>query len=369
MFSFLSSSQTPPSNLASPSDQGKWYRQTWNKQYAKNAHKYIEEGSLPSLKNLKTLRENFQSMSSTSTGNTDLDALLKQFDDNYAQYLKLTNQLTVQEDEYNQILVRNNEVPASIRTYLGMVVKDPNGTYYYITKYGHARKYPAGVWETRDQTTCSNTDGIVPEVTSDVIETCLKGPDMNMYEPCKQEGSVVRNGSAMEYKWVDAEGQGRVFQSELEYNNNQSCPAEYTTLATENYTAIRVVAGDSIMTPDKPCSVLVQDKDLQTSIINTKQQIIDLLHSMLGQLSQIQTMDDTLTAQLAQHRQALTLAISNLVQENKNMDNVKSDNSTLKARWNDIVIQERMEYYQYMGVAVVGAVVTGVLLHQFFSKK
>lgn len=343
--------------------QGRWYRKQWENQYQKTMPKYIEEGSAP-------MYEGMDTMKSTNTGNPALDQLLAEFDEKYTQYMSLTSEISKLEEENTQTLLRNNVIPEVIRPYLGKIIQDETETYYYVTRYGHLRQFTQDAWDTRDMT-CKNTNIVpddIPKVESALLPSFLPAPNMNAYEPCGKEGKVVRNGSADEYKWVNPEGQGRIFQTEAEYNANVYCPSEYDTVSTEQYTAIRVVAGDSLMTPDSKCSVLIQDKSLQDNILNKKQQLIDVIHQMMSLLHQIESTDEELTKEVKEHQASLSLAISNLTQEIKNQKEIKEDNDTLRGRWQDIIVQERMEYYQYVGVATVGALIAGVMLHQLFRK-
>lgn len=348
----------------SASNQGKQFSQHWNQFYQENKPKYIHEGSI----------EGFQSKSTTKSntkpellyqGQPQLESLMKQFDSVFDEYQKNVALLSTMDHEYNQILLRNNQLPSSVDMYLGKIVVDEHGEHYYITRFGHKRKFNAQSWMTRD-TTCSTSS--IPRISATDMEFMLSGPDMNAFEPCGKEGKIVREGTTQNYKWVDIQGYGHRFPTANQYMTTvtqQKCPREYDTLPSDRYNAI---AGGPDMDDGDACSVVITDNSKKTRLLQQKQLVTTKLEELISLINQIESHDGELNKQFQDRRTELAIAVSNLKNEAKNEVNVKNDNESLRAKWDTIVVQERMEYYQYLGLAAVGVVITGAMLHQMFSR-
>lgn len=89
---------------------------------------------------------------------------------------------------------------------------------------------------------------------------------------------------------------------------------------------------------------------------------------LLSIVEEIESKDETATNQYKEQRRALLLAVSNLKKEATHNEQAKAQQDTLKGRWQDLLVEERMEYYQYAGMVAIGAVVTGALFHHMFSR-
>lgn len=353
------------------STQGIEFSQRWNQFYSENQPKYIQEG----------IQEGFttQSPNTTNTphsepqelynGQTKLETLITRFDELYNTYQDNVAKLATMDDEYNQILQRNNQVPSSIDIYLGKIVVDNQGNHYYITRYGHKRKFSVQSWNSRD-TTCSNgNDTTIPTITAGALQLLLPGPDMNAFEPCGKEGKIVREGTTPNYKWVDIQGYGHRFPTAVQYNTivgTGKCPSENDVLPSDRFNAIAVGPD---MVEGEGCSTVILDKDKQSILLEQKATVSGNLQELIRLINEIESYDNELSTAFTQHRDELAEAVDKLQNEAQNEKTVHQNNKTLRAKWDSIVVQERMEYYQYLGLAGIGIVITGALLHQFFSRK
>lgn len=378
----------------SASTQGKNYRQKWQTFHQQTRPTYIEdthEGNPPIFEGFQsntTSKANATTSGTSGTSGTsstpesttpheNLQPLFDRFDDAMSQYNTTMQQVSQMEDQQNKVLARNNNVPRGLSPFLGMVVQTSQGEHYYITRYGHLRKYSTSAWLVKDSVTCgsgasgasgddsNNTDGKIPTVSQSILELCLPGPDMNSHEPCGKEGKVVREGTTQNYKWVDVQGYGHPFDTAVAYQNNQSCPSDYETLPSDAYSAI--ASGPSMDSGDV-CSLLVRNPELDDELKRKKLQLMADTQELLSIVEEIESKDETATNQYKEQRRALLLAVSNLKKEATHNEQAKAQQDTLKGRWQDLLVEERMEYYQYAGMVAIGAVVTGALFHHMFSR-
>lgn len=357
--------------------QGIEFSQRWKQFYSTNQPKYINEGIQEGVQEgiqegFTTHTPNTQNTSHPQElyhGQSQLQSLMDQFDTLFSEYQDNVAELARLDEDYNQVLVRNNQVPSSIDMYLGKVVVDDHGNHYYITRFGHTRKFSANAWMSRD-TTCSNgNETTIPTITAGALQLMLSGPDMNAFEPCGKEGKIVREGTTQNYKWVDIQGYGHRFPTAVQYSTNvtnQKCPQEYDVLPSDKFQAI---AAGPDMGETEGCSTVIIDQDKQKTLLEQKARVTSNLRDLLALIDRIESYDKDLSNAFTQRRAELAVAVSNLQNEAQHEKNVQHNNKTLRAKWDSIVVQERMEYYQYLGLAGVGIVITGALLHQFFSRK
>lgn len=354
--------------------QGIEFSQRWNQFYSTNQPKYmnegIQEGFQEGFQEGMTTQESTQSQpQQLYQGQSQLKTLMERFDTLYDTYQDNVAKLATMDEEYNQILLRNNQVPSSIDMYLGKIVVDSHGNHYYITRFGHTRKFSVQSWESRD-TTCSNgNQTTIPTITAGALQLLLPGPDMNAFEPCGKEGKIVRDGTNNIYKWVDIQGYGHRFPTAVNYSTSvtaQKCPNDYDVLPSDRFDAIAVGPD---MNDDEGCSTVIVDQDKQSKLLEQKARVTSNLQELIALINQIESYDSELSKAFTQRRTELAVAVSNLQNEAQDEKNVQQNNKTLRAKWDSIVVQERMEYYQYLGLAGVGIVITGALLHQFFSRK
>lgn len=348
--------------------QGKTFTHHWKQFYQTHQPKYIHEGTLQEGFAQRASKKADASTPQVFEGQDALHELMNEFDTTFTSYQDAVKTLAELEEEYNTVLMRNNELPGGIEPYLGKVVVDPHGVHYYITKYGHKRKYTTQAWTTKN-IDCVKDNDTVPQISLATLELALDGPDMNVNEPCGKEGTVVRDGSTANYMWVDVRGVGHVFTpNTADYTNAVRagrCTDAYSVLGTDLFHAIP--RGPSMSDTDVCASVII-DPTKKEKVIHQKQQVALKLDTLIKIVDSIQSHDEELNNAFQERRTELEVAVRNLRKEASHEKSTQENNRSLQEKWNTLLIQERMEYYQYLGFAAIGVVVTGAMLHQLFSR-
>lgn len=404
--------------------QGCLYQSQWNKYYQNHQnHSNNKRTNIKSLDSISLgytpVREGLQNINdengTVSKESNELTKLLNEFDTKYDEFQQLMATVSKQQENYMQILDQNKRIPSKAKPYLGKIVKN-NDTYYYITRFGHTRKFSNRIWEERDKTTCkgptvqthtppttsnntpptkrpqpnfsdidmnhifegltnmgnrltSNEPSSVEysgKVSNEIINILPQGPPMNSNEPCGLEASIVSKGSGEDYSWIDDEGIRHTFPSDQDITKQQSCPTDYTVLSESQYESITI--GQSMNT-DSKCSVFVDNPSLRKSLETNQAKLLSTTQELVNLLEQIKTDDIELEKEINQRRVDLYRAIHKMENELDHKKKEKQENETLKGRWNNILVDERMQYYRYLGIFGVALVFGGITIHQMTKSK
>lgn len=343
--------------------QGIEFSQRWNQFYSTNQPKYMNEGIQEGFQEGMTTQESTQSQpQELYQGQTDLKDLMERFDELYNTYQDNVAELARLNEEHISISnLENREFIAYVH-YPGKSYSVPKSDITdVITKVRSKIPNTTICTESEIQFLVDNNTPVCKcgWVESQSVGVFGQPGYTSVYPSIHGTGSGCGGGQQRVIScgengpsWAD--GKAGVY---IKCRFNPSLFVE--TIET---VGLRGSIEYKYNTSDYITTLVEQKESITNTIQTTITQLIQLIED-------IETHDNGLSTAFNEHRKNLQDAIINLQKEAQDEKTIQQNNKTLRAKWDSIVVQERMEYYQYLGLAGVGIVITGALLHQFFSQK
>ena len=328
--------------------QGKTFKKYQNKYnyLVKSTNlEHISVGKLNVVNNLRyknyNVLESFSGEDKVETINEQelqkLQTLEKTFNDNMTQYLS----------KYEKYLEELQTRQTSSKTkYRNKVIKDINGTYYYVNNVGTARPFSSAAWTGKDNS-CPDSDTTLS--AREFSEISL-GPSMGIGEKCSAGGYNAVDASSGTTAWVDTLG-FKHFYDDFR-NRHQTCPAQTQRLTSVQFNAIPM---GKAFGKDDPCSIISLDSPLYDQLMTLNGTLMRTVEEMKTEVDSLKQKDDALDKNIVIQKQKLINTYAELKKQKDKIKKLKTRNMTMDAETNELILDSSAIQFHHLIWMVVGA--------------
>lgn len=374
--------------------QGSAFQRSWNTFY---------QNIVPTLKTdtHSPLIEGNTNMSSTDdTGETNISNEEKEvkekrelFQDAYNNYKDQKEKVDNLRSRYLNIINENRSFSEEAESYFNSIVRY-NDRYYYITPFGYRREFLDGT------ELVSNTCGVPGaehedhshfygffygeepsppppadpnseykgRVSAEVFNQFLVGEPMFYNTPCGYEGQVVQVKDEYiqdSFAWVTPSGVRKTFESKRGYEENENCPNSTTLISTNQFNSMIIGGG---MNDDTPCTEFKDNKELNDELTTETNQLKVLTSTLLDKYEALINSERTFKQDMQGVQSEFQQIIAEIREQMKQDKHLKIEEKTSRGQWQDQVVNERMQYYQYGGLLALTLVIGGVTIYHLRAK-
>lgn len=366
--------------------QGSAFQRSWNTFY---------QNMVPTLKTdtHSPLIEGNTNMSDTGETNIiqeekEVKRKREEFKEAYEEYKDKKEQVDTLREKYLNILNRNKRIPDDVQEYLNSVVRY-NNRYYYITPFGYRREFEEGSENVSD--TCgvpgaehedrSHFEGFFYEETPapeppanpnseykgtipvKIFNQLQVGEPMEGNTPCGYEGQVVNNEDS--YAWVTPSGIRKTFENKDDFESNETCPNESTSISSTQFNNMIIGGG---MNSDSPCSVFINNSNLENELSSATTQLQAKTSTLLDKYKELIASDNEFIQDMQGVQSEFQQTIAEIREQMEQDKHLKIEERTSHGQWQDQVVNERMQYYQYGGLLALTLLIGGVTIYHLRAK-
>jgi hypothetical protein len=367
--------------------QGSAFQCAWNNFYQNMVPKLKTDTQSP-------LIEGNTNMSNTDETNIlneeeEVKEKRQEFQVAYDEYLDQKEKVDNLRSRYLHIINENRTFSEEAQRYFNSIVRY-NDRYYYITPFGYRREFWFGT------ESISNTCGVpgaehedhshfygffygeepAPppptnpnseykgRVSASVFNQFLVGEPMFYKTPCGYEGNVVYTNENS-YAWVTPSGVRKTFESKGDYEENDNCPNDATLIPTDQFN-LMIIGGD--MSSDTPCTEFKDNKELNDELTRETNQLKNLTSTLLDKYEALIRIERTFRQDMQTERNNFQHLISEIQDEIELDERLSIEEKTSREQWQDQVVNERMQYYQYGGLLAITLIIGGITIYHLRSK-
>lgn len=270
--------------------------------------------------------------------------------------------------EYMNTVVKEDLI---INKYKNQNVMDSNGDYYYVNKYGIARKYSPEAWQNRDASCPKN----VPTMPNKELMAKIKiGTSIPLGQPCNLEGTNIRNEKTGAIDWVTPEGIRHHIPDPTTFETLQKkggCPSTYTNVSQTVYNSFQD-GGNYNETSSCSSSLLssnmVTNSGLWGSIIGLNQDLMDIAQEMYNEVNKLNSSEKKLEGEIRDMRAKLLTEINNLNNERDRLEKARQGINSLSAEYEDNKLRLNVGYLKYMTWMLLAMGVGVYAVNHIFKK-
>ena len=216
-----------------------------------------------------------------------LESLEKEFNNDMAEYLS----------KYKKYLEELQTRQSSSKTrYRNKVIKDTNGTRYYVNSMGIARQFTPAAWTGKDR---SCPDASTTVSAQEFSEISL-GSFMGIGEKCGPGGYNALDASSGTTAWVDTLGFKHLYNDFR--NRHSSCPSQSQKLTSVQFNAIPT--GKSFGRDDT-CNIVSLDSPLYDQLVNLNSKLMNKVQEMKTEVDSLKKDDVALDKNIVIQKQKL----------------------------------------------------------------
>lgn len=244
----------------------------------------------------------------------------------------------------------------------GTNVRDNDGSYYYVNKYGFARKYSDEAWKNRHSSCPSNTP------TSDTIKTFYqlqRGADMGVGQPCNLEGNVITNNANRRSDWVSPDGYKHWYPNGnivATTQKNGSCPERSKWIGVSDTEYLAIPSGTNMNNSSK-CETFQQNTALWNHILQLNEKLISLAQQLYNEAMEIDKNSDVVNDKMESTKQELMKYVNELQNERNNMVTLQNETETLDGKYKDLQVSIKSNYMHYIAWTVGAVTLSAVAFH------
>lgn len=338
-------------------NQGEIFNKIWQKEYNSQSQNLKTDTSSP-------LIEGNTNMGDTNGGESDLqqdEESVRQkkraFETAYKQYKETKEQVDTLRQDYLNVINKNHMLPEEVQPLLGKIVKH-NNRFYYINSFGYRREF---LNDQSINSTCGSKDNAT-NISSNLFNQLQMGDPIEKDLPCNLEGQVVELENDEIYAYINPQGTRRNFLNKDALTENDSCPSidNVTSITTNQFNSMEV--GEE-MTEDTKCSTFINNPDLENKLINATADLHTKTKTLLDAYNALINEDNKFITDMENIRNNFQLTINEIKEQIKKDKKLEIQEETLKGRYQEELIDERMQYYQYAGLLTLTLVLGGFTIY------
>lgn len=261
---------------------------------------------LSSMQGIQSVMENMESMNKNNEiqnmKSSTLDKYEKEFQKTLVQYNNAYQELSDDRLKKTQTLKKAKQ-------YLGKVISEEDGNYYYVNDYGFTHKYSTDAWNKNNES-CPQT---IKDATSSLFR---QGPDMVPGQPCKIAGRNILNETTGEAAWVDIKGYKHIFSDSNWKKKSSTCKLDVLKLCNNNY---NLIPEGSPMSCTTKCDSADINPHLWERLQKLNRKLISLAKKMSKEIQKLKIEDELLKEMLLKQQNDLDVYVIKLSEEQQNM--------------------------------------------------
>ena len=247
--------------------------------------------------------------------------------------------------EYNQVyklfsedLLNKNMSKKKIINYLGKVISDNEGFYYYVNNFGYTHKYTPNAWDDNNESCPHNSISYKGD-----INDFKKGHSMVKGQPCNVAGKNIQNISTGEIAWVDIKGTKHIFTSNA--NLPSSCRNKAIKLSSDDY---NLIPNGSPMTNTDECISLDVNPIIWKNMQDLEKQIKKESVKLNKQMKQMKIENNDMQQLLNSKRQTLYKNIDTISKSKKDVLQHNNMLVEISGEEDDATLRMKSNYYSYI---------------------
>jgi hypothetical protein len=305
---------------------------------------------LPSHSQVESIMENMESMNKNenvhSAKNPNLDKYEKDFQKTLVEYNKAYQEL-------NEDRLKKTQTLQKAKQYLGKVISEEDGNYYYVNNFGFTHKYSTDAWNKNNKDCPSN----VMSANSNLFR---EGPDMAPGQPCHLAGKNIRNKDTNEAAWVDIKGFKHVYPENVWDKKSKTCSAKTINISDENY---KLIPEDSPMTTTTVCDTMDINPNIWVHLKKLNKKLISLAQKMSREIEKMKIKDDVMRKLIDDQKKQLDIYVVNLDNDRMQLQKEKRTLITVSGEKENSELNMTANMYSYLYMFILA------ILSAYFTMK
>lgn len=287
------------------------YLNKQGQQFLENQNIYSSNFGFPGLQMqpyapIQSIVENMDSMDENaqvqSSKNTTLDKYENEFQKTLSEYNK-----TYQ--EMNEDHLKKTQSAKKSQQYLGKVISEEDGNYYYVNNYGITHKYSTDAW--------NNNNDNCPTTAIDASSKLFRqGPDMEPGQPCKLAGKNIRNKDTKEAAWIDIKGYKHVYPEDVWDKKSKSCYAKTINVDGSNYD---LIPEGSPMNTTTICDTLDINPNALIRLKKLNKKLVQLARKISKEIEKMNVKDEVMKQLLNEQKKRIDVYAVKLDKDRQNL--------------------------------------------------
>jgi hypothetical protein len=340
-------------------NQGEIFKSIWQKEYNSKSQNLKTDTKSPLIEGNTNMGDSESGEGNLQSEEESVRQEKRDFDEAYEEYQNSKQQVDTIRQQYLNVINKNHRIPDDLKDFLGKIVKH-NNRFYFINSFGYRREF---LDDQSINSECGNKED-APNVSGRLLSKFEVGDPMQGNLPCNLEGKVIELGIDNIYAYVTPKGTRRNFINEDELRNNDTCPSSSDALPVTSNIFNSMEVGDEMFV-DSKCSTFINDPDLENQLISATADLQTKTTNLLDKYEDLIKADDQFITNMENIRSDFQLTIDEIKEQIEKDKKLKIEEKTLKGRYHEEVIDERMEYYQYAGLLTLTLVLGGFTIYHF----
>lgn len=290
---------------------------------------------LSSMDGVQTIIENMESMNKNaqvqSIKSPALDKYEKEFQKTLSEYNKAYQELSNDRLQKTQTLQKAKQ-------YLGKVISEEDGNYYYVNDYGFTHKYSTDAWN-------KNSKSCPQQAVSASSSLFREGPNMNPGQPCHLAGKNIMNETTKEAAWVDIKGYKHVYSADVWNQKSKTCSSKTINISDDNY---KLIPEGSPMTTTTLCDTLDINPNAWIRIQKLNKKLIELAKKMSKEIEKLQIKDEVMRKMLEEQKDQIDIYVVHLNDDRQKLKYEKKTLETASGQQEDSSLEMTSSMYQYI---------------------
>ena len=299
---------------------------------------------LPSYSNIESIMENMESMNKNESvkqvKNPALDKYQKQFQKTLAEYNKTYQQ-------FNEDRLQKTQTLKKAKQYLGKVISEEDGNYYYVNNFGFTHKYSTDAWNNNNNNCPKNP---LPAASN----LFRQGPDMTPGQPCNLAGRNIRNSDTGEAAWVDIKGYKHVYPEDVWKKKSPSCSSKTISISDENY---KLIPESSPMSSTTICDTLDVNPNVWMKLQKLNKKLIKLAQEISREIEKLKIKDEVMRKLIDDQKKQLDVYVVNLDNDRLQLQKDKRTFETVSGEEENSELNMTANFYNFM-IMIVFAIIS-----------
>ena len=310
----------------------------------------FNEIQLPSHSHVGSIIENMESMNNNgsvqSSKSPALDKYEKEFQKTLSEYNKAYQEL-------NEDRLKKTQTLQKAKQYLGKVISEADGNYYYVNNYGFTHKYSTDAWN-------KNNKDCPKNVMSADASLFRQGPDMVPGQPCHLAGKNIRNKNTGEAAWVDIKGYKHVYPQDVWDKKSASCSAKTINISDENY---KLIPEDSPMTTTSTCDTMDINPNVWVHLQKLNKKLLSLAKKISREIEKMKIKDEVMRKLIDDQKKQLDVYVVNLDNDRMQLQKEKRTLITVSGEQENSELNMTANMYSYLYMFILA------ILSAYFTLK
>ena len=284
---------------------------------------------------IKTIMENMESMNKNESVSNNKNPALEKYQKDFQKTLTEYNKTYQQ---FNEDRLQKTQTMSKAKKYLGKVISEEDGNYYYVNDFGFTHKYSTDAWNNNSET-CPST---IMSASSNLFRV---GPSMNSGQPCNLAGKNIRNKETGEASWVDIKGYKHVYPEDVWKKKEPSCASKTISISDDSY---KLIPESTPMTSTTICDTMDINPNVWLKLQKLNKKLIKLASNISREIEKLQIKDDIMRNLVDEQKKQLDVYVVNLDNDRMQLQKEKNTFITVSGEEENSELNMTSNFYNYM---------------------